>query len=87
MDVLVLLEHIASGSVKIPAHCELDINGMLSTSTLAESCELHEPSEALPTATAGPDSDEADNIDEQLEYGKGKRRQTANRQYDAFWSH
>ena len=82
MDVL--LEHIASGSVKIPAHCELNINGMLSMSTLTES---YEHSEALPTATAGPDSDEADNMDEQLEYGKGKRRQTANRQYDAFWSH
>jgi len=37
---------------------ELDINGMLSTSTLAESYELHERSEALPTATAGPDEDD-----------------------------
>ncbi|OAX31470.1 hypothetical protein K503DRAFT_777544 [Rhizopogon vinicolor AM-OR11-026] len=58
---------------------------MLSTSTLAESYELHERSEALPTATAGPDED--DDMDEQLGYGKGKRRRTANRQYDAFWSH
>jgi hypothetical protein len=81
MDVL--LEHIASGSVKIPVHCDLDINGMLSMSTLAESYELHEPLDVLPTATAGPDEDD----DEQLEYGKGKRRRTANRQYDAFWSH
>jgi len=81
MDVL--LEHIASGSVKIPVHGDLDINGMLSMSTLAESYELHEPLDVLPTATAGSDEDD----DEQLEYGKGKRRRTANRQYDAFWSH
>jgi hypothetical protein len=70
MDVL--LEHITSGSVKILAHCELDINGMHSTSTLAESCELHEPSEALPTATVGPDED--DDMDEQLEYGEGGQK-------------
>ncbi|OJA19637.1 hypothetical protein AZE42_13309 [Rhizopogon vesiculosus] len=61
--------------VEIPAHCEPDIYGVLSTSTLAESYELHEPSEALPTATAGPDD-----MDEQLGYGKRKQRRTANRQ-------
>jgi len=49
-------------------HCDLDINGMLSMSTLAESYELHEPLDVPPTATAGPDEDD----DEQLEYGKGK---------------
>ena len=59
---------IPPGSVKIPVHFDLDINGMLSMSTLAESYELHEPLDVLPMATAGPDKDD----DEQLEYGKGK---------------
>jgi len=69
-------------------HCELDIAGMLATSTVAESLEMHEPSEvALPLATAGLDEDD-DNVrilDEKLEYGQRKRKRMADRQYDAFW--
>jgi len=55
MLILVTCPWMYYWSILLLAACELDINGM--------------HSEALPTATAGPDED--DDMDEQLEYGEG----------------